>query len=79
MRFISMWNSVISIEVYKKMINDGWEKEYLDHIPYGAPPGGIIKMVPLPISFILFTYFLALLPAVIILLIINFIIIPLII
>jgi len=58
------------------MINDGFEREYLDHIPYGAPPGGIIKMDPLPLSYILYAYFLISIPIIIILLIIYFIIIP---
>lgn len=58
------------------MINDGWEREYLDHIPHGAPAGGIIKMEPLPISFVLYLYFLAFSPLIIILLICHFIIFP---
>jgi len=58
------------------MINDGFEREYLDHIPYGAPPGGIIKMESLPLSFILYMYFLAFVPVIIILLMCYFIIFP---
>jgi hypothetical protein len=58
------------------MINNEWEKEYLDHIPHGAPSGGIIKMEPLPISFILLIYVLAFSPAIAIFLISHFIIFP---
>lgn len=58
------------------MINDGCEREYLDHIPYGAPPGGIIKIEPFPLSFILFVYLWALSPIIVIFLILHFIIFP---